>query len=184
MEFQVIKYLEYLESNIDAQISRKDLSEMIKTDLEGKSDVIKDLKERFRFQLKSRTEKQATRMQWLAARRKRGSPILIKQNTINLYSKIIEALAYLSFLNRNDVYSDLVNLCKDELELIDFSGRNFGDRHVSEKKMHDLFTDLLNKESNTMEELYPEAYEKLRELYEEFIKVYTDSQATQNMFKK
>lgn len=165
-EHQIIKYLKYVETKLKAQLDSPEFDATIKSSLSSRIESVVDLSERISFQLKSPDEKQAFRIEWIASLRKRQMPIDSKLSTIQLYDKIRETLPYLILLNRNGTVGNLVNLCYEELELIDFSGRNFGDNHISFASAKPHFEKIFQSEE--VLSIHPEAVSKLRELYQAF----------------
>lgn len=161
----IIRYFDYVEKRIKSQIDNPELDGIIKKSLTSKIENLIDLKDKIDFQLKSSDEKQAFRIEWIASLRKREMLKESKLCTISLYDKIRESLPYLEVLNRNERIKDLINLCQQELELIDFSGRNFGDNHISIESIAPLFENLIKSEESN---LHPEALSKVEGLYEEF----------------
>ena len=160
----IIRYLDYVEKKIKSQVSYE-LDANIKTSLSSKIENLIDLKEKIDFQLKSPDEKQAFRIEWIASLRKRGMLKDSKLHALSLYDKIRETIPYLQALNRNEQLKDLIRLCRQELELIDFSGRNFGDNHISFELIKPMFENLIKAEDKS---IYPEAIVKVQGLYEEF----------------
>jgi hypothetical protein len=167
-DHQLIKYLKYAENKLKIQLNNSELNENVKLSLNSKIDNIADIIEKISFQLKSPDEKQAFRIEWIASLRKRDMPIESKLSTIRLYDKIREVLPYLAVLNQNAKPNDLIDLCYEELELIDFSGRNFGDNHISLASVKPLFEKLTQNEEAL--NVHPEAIDKVRGLYREFEK--------------
>lgn len=164
----IVKYLGYAERKMKSQVNNSELDSSIKESLSLKIDNLIDLKEKIDFQLKSPDEKQAFRIEWVASLRKREMLKESKLHAINLYDKIRETIPYLQVLNRNERLKDLIDLCHQELELIDFSGRNFGDNHISLELIKPLFENLIKAEDSS---IHPEVIVKVQGLYEEFKRV-------------
>jgi len=171
-DHQIIKYLKYAENKLKAQLNNSELSDNVKLSLNSKIDNIADIIEKIGFQLKSPDEKQAFRIEWIESLRKRDMPIESKLSTIRLYDKIREVLPFLTVLNQNAKPKDLIDLCYEELELIDFSGRNFGDNHISLASVKPIFEKLIRNEETLS--IPRETIEKVRELYNEFERALKD----------
>lgn len=164
----IIRYFEYAEKKLKSQIDNPELDSDIKESLNSKIENLNYFKGRVNFQLKSPDEKQTCRIEWIASLRKRGILEESRLKAVSLYDKIRETLPYLEVLNRNDRLKDLINLCHEELDLIDFSDMNFGDNHISLGLIRPLFEDLLRTDESS---IHPEAIVKIRELFEEFKEV-------------
>ena len=166
----IIRYFEYAEKKLKSQIDNPEIDSDIKESLNSKIENLNYFKERVIFQLKSPDEKQASRIEWIASLRKRGILKESRLKAVSLYDKIRETLPYLEVLNRNDRLKDLINLCQEELDLIDFSDMNFGDNHISLNLVSPLFESLLETDKSS---IHPEAIVKIRELFEKFKEVLT-----------
>lgn len=164
----IIKYLDYAERKLNFQVKTSELSDHIKASLSSKIENLVHLRKGIDFQLKSPDEKQAARIEWIASLRIRGMLKEVKLHTISLYDKIRETLPYLQVLNRNERLKDLIDLCHQELELIDFSNMNFGDNHISLELIKPLFENLIKAEDSS---IHPEVIVKVQGLYEEFKRV-------------
>ncbi len=155
-----LKYLEHCIAKIEYQLSRNNISEPIQNDLKSKLATYKDILEKLNFQLRTKEDKQAFRIEWLASHRKRGKPVEAKLRVIEIYDKISQSIPYVKVIA--GLNSNLLDLCNKELEQIDFSYLSFGNRIESRSELIKELSNILEK--NDGETMHPEAVVNLREL--------------------
>lgn len=164
---RINKYLSFCIDRLEYESKNDSHDPKVKKDIFSKLDVYRSLKETIEFQVKTSSERQAIRIEWLASLKKRSKSVECQIATIKLYEKVVETLPYLKALNQNGKLNGLINLCYKELDLIDFTYLSFGKRHVDKELLMQEFELAISK-SEGDKGIHPEAVNKLRELKDSF----------------
>ena len=172
MKQLILRYFDHVQNKLSRQLKNDSLPEELRKDVEGKLVFVESLAERVQFQLKQPEDKQAVRIEWIAVMRKRELNVKKQLATLSLYSKIRDTLPFIKVMNVQGTYSGLMEICKKELEIIDFSGMAFGSDHVDLQAVEKEFVRFkeLEEEKNPLQ--HPEAFQKINELFLEFKNVF------------
>lgn len=171
MDTNILSYLNYYQERLEQGLKRNDLEDHVRLDMEIRKRAIDDLTEKISFLEKSKVDKQAIRIEWLASWIKRNKDVSKKKATLDLYDVINSFIPYLKVANRHGVHNDFEMLLTRQLDLIDFGHLNFESLQVSKDEFMALSEKFYN---STHGEIFGEELRtKLEQLKFAFKKVYS-----------